>query len=447
MDAWERFLSTLEMEIGKETVDKWLRTLKIIDFDACNLYLEAEDAFQLSWFEEQVRSRIQKSFVNNNHKPVRVHLTIASVSSTLKKKGKGEQLPLSPPSIKFTQDGLDPHATFDQFVPGTANQVIYKLLLSLAEGTEKPGAFNPVYIHGPSCSGKSHLLMAATHLLQRRGISALYVRAETFTEHVVAAIRGGVMREFREAYRHAEVLLVDDIPVFAKKSATQEEFFHTFNTLHTSGRQIILSGDRSPQAIEEIEPRLISRFEWGIILPLQPLASEEMKTMLRLRCTTLDFPLSEAVIDFLVHHFTSNAKAVHRALEALILRAHMGKHKTPSEQLSIEGVSFILADLLNAEKETALTTEKLVHATAEVFGIRVDEILGKSQSQECVVPRQIGMYLCRMELKIPFLKIGSLFGRDHSTVMTSVKQIQKRLETGDKELRYSIADILQKAHR
>ena len=158
--------------------------------------------------------------------------------------------------------------------PGENNTIVYRLFCELtgynpiAEKYEQPvvalGAFNPIYLWGGSGSGKTHLLMALTHAFKQRGLNALYARAETFTEHVVAAIRSSEMQSFRKAYRHVDVLLIDDVHVFARKDATQEEFFHTFNTLHTSGRQIILTSKCAPSLLQEIEPRLISRFEWGI---------------------------------------------------------------------------------------------------------------------------------------------------------------------------------------
>jgi chromosomal replication initiator protein len=442
MEAWERFLKKQEERLGAETVDRWLRSLQVVDFDACNLYLEAKDAFQLEWFEEQMREKVQKELLNSNCRPIKVHLTIASINAVVKnRKGRGSPLP---PILRLDPDPIDPHATFAGYIPGVANEIVFKFLTRLAEGEEKLGAFNPIYIHGHSGTGKTHLLMAITARLNQRGIVSLFVRAGTFTEHVVNAIRSGAMREFRKAYRHVDVLLIDDADQFSRKAATQEELFHTFNALHTTGRQIVISGQKAPQQLEAIEPRLISRFEWGIILPLEPLTLQELETVVVRRCQLLDFPLQERVVQLLASAFQKSPKSLHRGLEALILRSHLENQKKSSLELSVEEVEQILSDLILEEKKEALSPEKILHATADFYGIRVDDILGKSQSHDCTLPRQVSMFLCRMELNMPFLKIGTLFGRDHSTVMSSVKQIQKRLEGEDKEIRFSLIEILKK---
>lgn len=441
MEAWEKFLKKQEEELGAETVSRWLRSLQIIDFDACNLYLEAKDAFQVEWFEEQMRKKVQKELLNNNHRPIKVHLTVASVNAVVKsRKGKSSS---SPPVLQLDPDPIDPQATLSGYIPGTANEIVFKFLLRLAEGEEKLGAFNPIYLHGPSGTGKTHLLMAISQRLNQKGIVSLFVRAGTFTEHVVNAIRSGAMKEFRKAYRHVDVLLIDDADHFSRKAATQEELFHTFNALHTTGRQILISGQKTPQQLEAIEPRLISRFEWGIILPLEPLTLQELEAVVIRRCELLDFPLQEKVVQFLASAFQKSPKSLHRGLEALILRSHLEKQKASSE-LSVEEVKRILFDLILEEKKEALSPEKILHATADFYGIRVGDILGKSQSHDCTLPRQLAMFLCRMELNMPFLKIGALFGRDHSTVMSSVKQIQKRVEGEDKDIRFSLVEVLKK---
>ncbi|MES2345325.1 MAG: chromosomal replication initiator protein DnaA [Chlamydiota bacterium] len=435
MEAWERFLSTLEPELGKETIERWLRPLRVVDYDACNLYLEAKDAFQMTWFEEQMRKRVQKEFVNNNHRPIHIHLTATSVAPVQKKQKK--DIEIAPLPLSFASDPLDPHATLDHFIAGKSNEIAFKLICNLAQGIEKAGTFNPVYIQGSAGTGKTHLLMGIAKELNTQKISTVYVRAETFTEHVVNAIRSGVMRAFRDAYRHADVLLIDDVHLFARKAATQEELFHTFNALHTSGRQIFLSGDKAPQFLEEIEPRLISRFEWGIIIPLEKLTPLELAEMITERCKSLEFKLDKKIISFLISHFQGSTKSLHRALEALILRSHLNK----TELRSVQEAEKLLGDLLQIEKISALTPEKIVRATSDYYQIRPTDILGKAQSHDCTLPRQIAMYLCRKELKLPFLKIAALFKRDHSTVMTSVKHIQQKLDENDKGTRFSLSEI------
>lgn len=257
--------------------------------------------------------------------------------------------------------------------------------------------------------------MGAAIAMQKSGKRVFFVKAETFTGHVVQAIRLGQMQEFRKVYRDIDVLIIDDIHIFSRKNATQEEFFHTFNTLHTSGRLILISANVPPMQLSEIEPRLISRFEWGISLGLQ---KGEMKAILEKKTALWKLPCNEELIPFLLDKFPRNPIL---ALQALALRSK-GTHLTPllAERL--------LKDLLAKEQENALTPEKIVKAIAAHYGITSEDLLGKSQMRECALPRFVAMYYCRERLKMPFQKIGELFGRDHSTVMSSVKQIQKAVE-------------------
>lgn len=449
MHAWEQFLQQQENELGSETINKWLRSLKLLRFDACNLYLEAKDSFQALWFEEHIRSKALTQLVNGNHKKIHIHLTVANASplpSKSKVKAKGSKELKNPP-FKLNFDELDPHCRFPSFIISPENSETYNLMLELAGqsplSTASLGSTNPIYLHGPTGSGKTHLLMSLAQAFRAQGLQALYVRAELFTDHVVSAIRAGEMSLFRQAYRNADVLLVDDVQVFSRKGATQEEFFHTFNTLHLTGKQIILSANCPPQELQLIEPRLVSRFEWGIVLPLKNLQLEERKEMLQEKAAALQFPLSQKVVDFLLETFTSTPKALIKALEALVLRLHVGEQHV-SQHLSVSAAKTLLADLLLEEQKSSLTPQKIVQGVAEQFGIRTEDILGKSQTRECALPRQLAMHLCRTQLKIPFTKIGDLFSRDHSTVMTSVKFIQKALDEDQREIASAWHAILKK---
>ncbi len=443
MRAWEEFLTQQEKELGKETVDKWLRPLKVVRFDACNLYLEASDSFKSIWFEEHLRHRVQTRLTNNNHKQIKVHISVASENSesrTDKRRKKSSGGSLAQPIFKLDFDDFDPEARFDTYIPSQNNLLAYKLL------SESCGLdFNPIYLFGRSGTGKTHLMMATANQLKEDGRKVLYVRADTFTEHVVGAIRCGEMQAFRKAYRNADTLIIDDIEIFSRKGATQEELFHTFNALHVENKQIILSASCPPQDLKFIEPRLVSRFEWGIVIPLQMPEKEQMKDILIQRSEKADFPLDGSVIQFLLDTFGGNTKALIRSFEALILRTHLnrGLGKPPTLPLSLKTVNNYLSDLIQEEEKAVLTPGKIIRTVAEYFGIRMDDILSKSQARECALPRQIAMHLCRHELNLPFMKIGDIFARDHSTVMASVKQVQKGLESKNHEIAGSIRGLLK----
>jgi chromosomal replication initiator protein len=283
------------------------------------------------------------------------------------------------------------------------------------------------------------------HSYKMQGLCPLYVRAELFTDHVISAIRAGEMSKFRQAYRKADILLIDDIQVFSRKGATQEEFFHTFNTLHLENKQIILAANCHPQELQLIEPRLVSRFEWGIVLPIKTLDEAERKQMLIAKSETLQFPLSEKAVDFLCETFASSPKALIKSLEGLALRLHRDELAS-SANLSLTAVKTLIADLIAEEQKLALTPTKIVQTVAEHYGITIEDVLGKSQTKECALPRQIAMHLCREKLKIPYIKIGDFFSRDHSTVITSVKSVQKSIDEENQEIVWAWQTILKKLY-
>lgn len=450
MQAWEDFLTYLETELGSETIQKWVKPLKLTKFDACNIYLEAKDSFQQMWFEEHVRPKAQLKLLNNNKKRIKVHLTLGNAPLPPTKKRaveKKEAESLIAPKFSLFFDNIDPHCTFATYSLTPSRQLPWKLLSDLSSHPHDPviglSQFNPIYVYGPSGAGKTHFLMAIADALKNHGIKALYVRAETFTEHVVSAIRAGEMSAFRQAYRNIDVLIIDDVQVFSRKGATQEEFFHTFNTLHIAGKQIILSANSAPGELQLIEARLVSRFEWGIVLPLEPYRKEELKLILEKKADSLQFKLHPKLNDFLIDTFKSSPHAIIKALKALILRSHLNQQegRIPAAMLSVQAANVILQDLILEEHQKAVTVEKILQTVSEYYGVRKEDILGTAQHRECVIPRQVAMHLCRTELKLPYMRIGERFNKDHSTVMASVKLIQKGIEQNTPELASSVETI------
>lgn len=456
MQAWQDFLKEIEKEIGQETAKKWLYSLKLTDFDACNLYLEAKDAFQVMWFEEHIRKKTNQLLFNNNHKKIKIHLSIKGQYKPKKVEKKAKQ---APPSFSLSFDELDPHLTFKNFVPSESNLLAHKLLFKATNydpissqvipNPSELASFNPIYLFGGQGTGKSHLLMATAHALNSSEQKALYVRSETFTEHVVSAIRAGEMSLFRQAYRSVDVLLIDDVHLFSRKGATQEELFHTFNALHLAGKQIILSANCAPLELQHIEPRLVSRFEWGIVLPLDPLPQEDIKKVVQKKALAFNTQLHPKVEDFLISTFSSTTNSITKALESLLIRHNLRlqEQKKPQSSISIQTAKYLLKDLIEQENHNALSPPKIIQIVAEYFGITSQDILSKNQKRECVLPRQIAMYFCRVKLKVPYTKIGDVFSRDHSTVMSSVKCIKTHLESNDNEVigaHRGITKLLQK---
>ena len=478
MKAWEDFLQTQEKNLGSEAINKWAKPLKIVFFDAGNLYLEAQDSFQLNWFEQHLRPQIRTSFRNNNHRLIKVHLSLSGAAIAKNKK-------IWKPVLNLSQDPLNPNCRLTTFFPGQTNLTTFSLLQESLEKTlyrdscklaleskfddfrlgsdlrkltystesrrfaQNPNLiekrefgsksefcnylYNPIYLHGPSGSGKTHLLMAAFAFLTEQKKQCFYVTAGTLTNHIVTAMRTGGMQKLRELYRQHDVLIVDDVHQLAHRSATQEEFFNTFNALHLAGKQIILAGRDLPSRLEGIEPRLTSRFEWGLVLPLLCLTIPEQKIFFQKRAQEKKLTLSKEIETFLLHHLTS-VKSVQSALETLSIRK--GKN-----EITLPLVQKWLESLLEDQKRQALTPEKIVQATAEIFGIPTSDILGRAQNQTCTAPRQVAMYLCRSMLQMPYLKIATVFSRDHSTVMTSVKSVEKKIGEQDDSMLSTINSI------
>lgn len=454
MKAWEDFLRRQEELLGKPIIEKWLRPLRVAHFDSANLYLEASDSFLVIWFEEHIRPILKKQLLNNNFRPIKVHLTVAQESSPVNPINlKGKEKKPTPQRLTLSPDPLIPTAIMERFIAGPSNSVVFQFFCELTgfnsatqtytTPTLPLGSFNPIYLWGGAGTGKTHLLMALAHAFKQRGLVPLYTRVETFTEHVVSAIRASEMQTFRNAYRHVDVLLMDDVHLFSRKMATQEEFFHTFNALHMVGKQIILTANCPPAQLKEIEPRLVSRFEWGINLHFEKVHSLELAAILKEKCDAFHFSLSSEAQEFLLKKFSSNASLT-RALEALVLRCHLDENRQQSDHLQPASIERMIADLIAQESSTALNEEKILLNVCSHFEVEMEQLLGKSQIQEHSFPRQIAMFLCRNELKMPFAKIGRLFGRDHSTVMTSTKQIQKGMEEGIHEIRSHLAEITKK---
>jgi chromosomal replication initiator protein len=438
MKAWDDFLLFLDEKFGKSTIDKWVRSLKLLRFDACNLYLEGRDSFQVVWYQEHIAPLAKKNLLDHNGNPLKVNLTCDE--SVLEQQIEEPKISFE---LRFESDPLLSYATLDNFVITPKNKTSFTIFSKLLgydpetkmKGQFYPEIFNPLYIYGPSGIGKSHLLMAAASYLKASGLDVFYIKAETFTDHVVHAIRNGQMGLFRQTYRKLDVLIVDDVEVFGRKSATQEEFFHTFNTLHTARKQIILSSSVNPRLLEYIEDRLVSRFEWGLTLPFEKEITNDMVLdIIKKRAENQKLRLKKPVIDYLLKNFPSPA-AVSRALE------YIATTQQSSHLIELHHVEPILYKLIEQDKKNSLNSDKILISVAEVFGIKKEDILSKSQSRETSLPRQIAMYILRKELELPYMKIGDIFHRDHSTVMTSIKQITKGLQNQDPDITYYINQL------
>lgn len=444
MQMWERFLETLDKDFGKQTIDKWLRSLKILRFDAHNLHFEAADSFQALWFEEHIRHRALKFLKANNDKPIKIHLQIKpSIVNT------PSIAHAIPPTLQFTLDPLDTILSYENFLLSKDNQLTFQIFSELVgfdlstmdfhPSNISECHYNPIFLYGEEGSGKTHLLCATALAMQKQRKNVLYVKAETFTEHMIKAIRQGQMAAFRKAYRLSDILIVDNIEHFSNKNATQEEFFHTFNTYHMAGKQLILASNVPPKKLERIEPRLISRFEWGITLAITKLSKEKLPLFLLKKLKLLNLSLAREVSEYLLSMF-QDPKSLAQALEILSYKGHLDRNSPTT----INVAKKILEPLLERVSDERLSPDKILHAISEIFDMNAEEILGKGQTKDIVFPRQLAMYVLRSKLQMPYLKIGRFFSKDHSTVISSIKHITNGIKNKEAKVLNSLEHLEKK---
>ncbi|MGR3912503.1 MAG: DnaA/Hda family protein [Candidatus Rhabdochlamydia sp.] len=421
MKEWDLFLEKQKDRLGSDAIDRWVKSLKIVDFDAVNLYLEASDPFQVHWFEQYLRPLAKSSFKTANGRAIQIHLSLmGSGAASLKKEWK--------PALDLTADFLISTATLDSFFPGETNDLHF----SLFKECIKDNQFNPLYLYGPKETGKTHLLMAACQEFKKQNKSFFYIKADRFTQHIVAAIRSGLMPLLREHYRKHDVLIIDEVETLADRSASQEELFHTFNALHLAGKQIILAGRELPSQLKGIEPRLTSRFEWGLVLSLSAPSPLDLHNYFKQKIISKNIQLPEHAVHFCLASFHS-IPLLNRAID--LLRPHL-KDTLITKAL----LEKWLLPLFKEEQKKALTPQVILKVVARSFDLHVTDLLGKSQSQDHTFARQMTMYLCRHLLHLPYAQIGEIFSRDHSTVMASVKLIDKKMQAQE-SVKTTIEDL------
>ncbi|MEM7738799.1 MAG: chromosomal replication initiator protein DnaA [Deinococcota bacterium] len=318
---------------------------------------------------------------------------------------------------------LNPKYVFTNFVVGTNNNLAHAAALAIGEA---PGrAYNPLFIYGDSGLGKTHLMHAVGHAVSERFPNLLidYVTTETFTNDLINAIREDKMMAFRDRYRSVDLLLIDDVQFIAGKERTQEEFFHTFNALYESNKQIILSSDRPPKDIPTLENRLRSRFEWGLITDIQAPEFETRLAILRMNAEYRGVEIPPDVIEYIAMQVTSNIRELEGALVRLIIYASMNQVSI-TRQTAAKALSDVFAP-----SDLELSMDDILRATARHFEVDTADLLGKGRRQELVVPRQVAMYLIRDLTEHSFPEIGQFFsGRDHSTVMYAVQKVGEQLD-------------------
>jgi chromosomal replication initiator protein len=320
--------------------------------------------------------------------------------------------------------GLNSHYVFETFVVGANSEFAHAASLAVAKSPAR--TYNPLFIHGGVGLGKTHLLQAIGHHLasSRRGAKVAYVRSETFTNEFINAIQTNSLVKFRRRYRQADILLIDDIQFLAGKERSQEEFFHTFNSLFEGRKQIVLSSDQPPSEISQLEQRLVSRFEWGLTAELQPPDMETRLAILRKKAAGLDVQLPPHVLEYLAHRIKSNV----RRLEGALLRV-ASFSSLSGRPLTDESIEHVLRDILQEEARRAVSIDQVQRKVAEHYDVRLADMTSKRRPANIAFPRQVAMFISRRLTKCSLQDIGEAFGgRDHGTVIHACKTVQLRVD-------------------
>jgi chromosomal replication initiator protein len=444
--AWQAAVGQLEMEMPKAAFDTWVRDAHFTTYEDGDFVISVKNAYARDWLDNRLSSTITRLLTGIMNRTVSVRFIVwqdnGKLSSEFIEDNEVyEEYEVSDEVatnlLPAVNPSLNSKYTFDTFVVGASNRLAHAASMAVAE---KPAqAYNPLFVYGGVGLGKTHLLHAIGNLCEQHGQSILYVSSEEFTNDLIHAIRTHSTQAFREKYRRCDVLLIDDIQFIAGKESTQEEFFHTFNTLHGQNKQIVMSSDRPPKALVTLEERLRSRFEWGLAADIQPPDFETRLAIIKSRAERGGYHIAEEILDLIARRVQSNIRELEGALTRVLAYSDLsGLPLTP--QL----VNSALTDLLPHRNEVG--PQEVVRKVAENFGIAVERILSRERSREVALPRQIAMYLLREESNISLPQIGeALGGRDHTTIMYGCDKVADLLERDDR-LRRQVIDIRQQLY-
>ena len=342
-----------------------------------------------------------------------------------------------PLSIGGTLPPYNFEYTFDNFIVGDSNKFAHAACWAVANRPAQD--YNPLFIYGPSGLGKTHLLYAITNEIKKKNpdVKIIYIKSEDFTNQLIESLSQQAMPNFRDKYRSCDVLLIDDIQFIAGKVSTQEEFFHTFNALFEDRKQIILTSDRPPRDIKTLEERLKTRFEWGLIADIQPPDLELRIAIIKKKAEQVNVELPDDVLTFLAENLRSNIRQIEGAIKKLGALSFLSGQK-----ITMELTKSCISELLGGAEPTSVTVEKIFGAVYKKYNIKKEEIIGSRRTKEVAAARHIAIYLVRTVTEMSLPNIGKIFNRDHSTVMSSVETVEKRLRN-DALLNVEIHDMIK----
>lgn len=442
--VWIKILEVLQRELNPQVYDRWITPIKALELKEDSLVLSAPDDFFKDWIIDHYGNLIRLALKDIVNRPnTNIEFEIAPFSAPLRvpesrPAGQGtsvSQINSNSNANISLEFALNPKYTFEGFVVGPSNRFAHAASLAVAEAPAK--AYNPLFIYGPVGLGKTHLMQAIGQeiLRSRPDTKVLYITSEKFTNQLINAIKTGTTVKFREKYRNVDVLLIDDIHFIAGKEATMEEFFHTFNTLYDAHKQIVVSSDRPPKEISNLEERLVSRFEWGLVTDIQAPDFETRTAILRKKAERENIFIPDSVTAFIADKVKSNI----RELEGALIRV-VAYSKLVGREVDESVAQDVLKDLIN-ENQKKITIDLIQRKVAEYFEIRPSDMTAKRRSKNVVYPRHLAIFLSREMTSLSFPEIGEQFGgRDHTTILHAYEKIKKDVK---KDLKFkSLVDKL-----
>lgn len=429
-ELWNKILEIIKEELSPQVYNSWFSQTKVVKFEGNELIISAPGDFCKEWLEKHyagfIKDILKRTLGSDDNLIIKFKaadqkfsVPVHSTPNPEKKIKKSENI------IKNDNLDLNPRYTFDSFVIGNDNRFAHAACLAVAQAPAK--AYNPLFVYGGVGLGKTHLMQAiGNYIMLHRGktkINVLYISSEKFTNELINSIRDDRTVAFRNKYRNVDVLLIDDIQFLTGKERTQEEFFHTFNTLYESNKQIAITSDRPPKEITTLEERLISRFEWGLTTDIQPPDFETRIAILRKKAQVENLNVPAEVIDFIAEKISSNIRQLEGALTKLVAFSTFNK-----KELSVSLAQNILKDIIPLENKK-ISVDQIQKAVTDYYTIKVNSLLSKKRTKDVVFARQVAIYLSRELTDLSLTSIGEVFGRrDHTTIIHSYTKIKNRIK-------------------
>ncbi len=437
---WSSTLELLQSEISEQNFSTWIAPINPVKLTGNLLTLEVPNKFIKNWIKDNYKKIIEENLykVGTNNYSIDI-----KINENMKKKFPIKTLikDLEKDHIKIkTQNipNINPKYTFDSFVSGTSNQFAHAAAMAVSNNPAT--TYNPLFIYGGVGLGKTHLINAIGNEIHKsnKNTKICYYSSEKFTNELINSLRHAKMEEFRNKFRSIDILLIDDIQFIAGKKSTQEEFFHTFNALYESHKQIVVTSDKFPKEIPDLEERLRSRFEWGLIADIQPPDTETKQAILNMKADQNNINVPDDVIYLLANSISNNV----RELEGYLIRIGAYSSLT-STTISVDMAKKVLKDIL-IENSREITVEKIQKKVAEHFQIKTIELKSSKRLKNIVFPRQIAMYICRNMTSLSYPEIGAKFGgKDHSTIIHAIKKIE-RIMKEDIQVKKTIEKLIEK---